>query len=68
MTTTDLDVEEVGRRLRALFIALGTPNTHLNTAALYDRLIAETFPASSTDEHVEGSWGWWAKKVLEPTP
>ena len=64
------DMDELGRRLRAVFIALGTHHGSLEeTASHYDRIMEEVFPAESVSHLCEGSWGWWAKKICcDPVP
>ena len=61
-----VDAEEVGRRMRALYEALRRPGDHSVTLQRYEQLLDELHPAESVDENEEGSWGWWAQRILTP--
>lgn len=58
------DVEEVGRRLRALHIAMKGDGDHQDTVALYEKARLELYPSETQDPQIEGSWGWWAGRIL----
>ena len=61
-----VDVEEVGRRMRALFMALGHSCDHEATVRRYEEHREELYPADSVDVDEPGSWGWWAQRILTP--
>lgn len=61
----DVDVEEVGRRMRALFMAMRDRGDHRAAVARYEQLLEELYPAESVDVNEEGSWGWWAQRILK---
>lgn len=59
------DAEEMGRRLQSFFAAMSTLHpTHEATVAHYYRNLDTVLPAECFDLGVEGSWGWWAAKLL----
>jgi hypothetical protein len=63
-----LDVEEVGRRLRAVYVAMNHLGPHEACLARYEIALRELYPPETNEPKHKGSWGWWAAKLLEPTP
>lgn len=63
-----VDAEELGRRMRALFIALARHGDHRTTVDAYLEAVHEIQPADSVDVEVEGSWGWWANRLMDGDP
>lgn len=60
-----IDPEELGRRLRALHAAMTQHGPHSQSVRVYDAAAQEVLEAESVDVTVEGSWGWWANKLLQ---
>lgn len=60
-----LNPEEMGKRLRALHIVMRGTKTHEGTLADYEERLREDV-GGLMDPSVEGSWGWWGAKVMEP--